>query len=172
MREKLSKGQGKTVYSRRKVIVEPVFGQIEQGRGFRRFSHHRHKVLLVRGLGAHPVGDDHLMGLIHAALRVGEVVLCPRLRLAIHFACHPMQRQFLLVRLPLIAVILLLGCKGFRLSLSFLCACARALARSLFTQAVIHLVDSSPNLERFYRELVARKGYGRLGSRSYVKSFP
>lgn len=38
MREKLSKGQGKTVYSRRKVIVEPVFGQIEQGRGFRRFS--------------------------------------------------------------------------------------------------------------------------------------
>ena len=38
MREKLSKGQGKTVYSQRKVIVEPVFGQIEQGRGFRRFS--------------------------------------------------------------------------------------------------------------------------------------
>ena len=38
---------------------------------------------------------------------------------------------------------------------------SRALARSLFTQAVIHLVDSSPNLERFYRELVARKGYGR-----------
>ncbi len=38
MREKLSKGQGKTVYSWRKVIVEPVFGQIEQGRGFRRFS--------------------------------------------------------------------------------------------------------------------------------------
>jgi hypothetical protein len=38
MREKLSKGQGKTIYSRRKVIVEPVFGQIEQARGFRRFS--------------------------------------------------------------------------------------------------------------------------------------
>ena len=38
MREKLSKGQGKKVYSRRKVIVEPVFGQIEQARGFRRFS--------------------------------------------------------------------------------------------------------------------------------------
>jgi transposase len=38
MREKLSKGQGKTVYSRRKVIVEPVFGQIEEARGFRRFS--------------------------------------------------------------------------------------------------------------------------------------
>ena len=38
MREKLSKGMGKSVYSRRKVIVEPVFGQIEQARGFRRFS--------------------------------------------------------------------------------------------------------------------------------------
>lgn len=38
MREKLSKGTGKTLYSRRKVIVEPVFGQIEQARGFRRFS--------------------------------------------------------------------------------------------------------------------------------------
>ena len=25
----------------------------------------------------------------------------------------------------------------------------------------IHLVDSSPRSERFYRELVARKGYGR-----------
>jgi transposase len=38
MREKLSKGAGKAIYSRRKVIVEPVFGQIEQARGFRRFS--------------------------------------------------------------------------------------------------------------------------------------
>ena len=38
MREKLSTGKGKSVYSRRKVIVEPVFGQIEQARGFRRFS--------------------------------------------------------------------------------------------------------------------------------------
>jgi hypothetical protein len=38
MREKLSQGAGKAVYSRRKVIVEPVFGQIEQARRFRRFS--------------------------------------------------------------------------------------------------------------------------------------
>ena len=38
MREKLSRDPGKAVYSRRKVIVEPVFGQIEQARGFRRFS--------------------------------------------------------------------------------------------------------------------------------------
>ena len=38
MREKLSSEPGKAIYSRRKVIVEPVFGQIEQARGFRRFS--------------------------------------------------------------------------------------------------------------------------------------
>ena len=38
MREKLKGDVGKAVYSRRKVIVEPVFGQIEQARGFRRFS--------------------------------------------------------------------------------------------------------------------------------------
>lgn len=38
MREKLRTVAGKAVYSRRKVIVEPVFGQIEGARGFRRFS--------------------------------------------------------------------------------------------------------------------------------------
>jgi transposase len=38
---------------------------------------------------------------------------------------------------------------------------SRKLSRTLFSQAVIHFVDSSPTLERFYRELVARKGYGR-----------
>ena len=38
MRKKLSKGVGKAVYARRKIIVEPVFGQIEEARGFRRFS--------------------------------------------------------------------------------------------------------------------------------------
>ena len=42
MQENLSKGKGKIVYSRRKVIVEPVFGQIEQARGFRRFSQRGH----------------------------------------------------------------------------------------------------------------------------------
>ena len=38
MGEKLKEGVGKAVYARRKGIVEPVFGQIEQGRGFRVFS--------------------------------------------------------------------------------------------------------------------------------------
>lgn len=38
MAERLSEPEGKALYARRKVIVEPVFGQIKQARGFRRFS--------------------------------------------------------------------------------------------------------------------------------------
>jgi len=38
MRKKLAEAEGKTAYALRKTIVEPVFGQIKQGRGFRRFS--------------------------------------------------------------------------------------------------------------------------------------
>jgi Transposase DDE domain len=30
--------EGRTIYGRRKVIAEPVFGQIKQALGFRRFS--------------------------------------------------------------------------------------------------------------------------------------
>jgi hypothetical protein len=38
MRHKLSTEAGRAVYKMRKTIVEPVFGQIKEGRGFRRFS--------------------------------------------------------------------------------------------------------------------------------------
>jgi len=38
MREKLKSAQGHAVYKMRKAIVEPVFGQIKEARGFRRFS--------------------------------------------------------------------------------------------------------------------------------------
>jgi transposase len=38
---------------------------------------------------------------------------------------------------------------------------SRGLARSLFSQAVPHIVDSSPLLNKFYRDLSHRKGYGR-----------
>jgi transposase len=38
MREKLRSKAGRTVYKMRKAIVEPVFGQIKEQRGFRRFS--------------------------------------------------------------------------------------------------------------------------------------
>jgi hypothetical protein len=42
MARKLQSDQGKRTYARRKAIVEPVFGQIKEARGFRRF--------LLRGL--------------------------------------------------------------------------------------------------------------------------
>jgi len=38
MREKLKTAQGHAIYKMRKAIVEPVFGQIKEVRGFRRFS--------------------------------------------------------------------------------------------------------------------------------------
>jgi hypothetical protein len=38
MREKLRTEAGRAVYKMRKAIIEPVFGQIKEQRGFRRFS--------------------------------------------------------------------------------------------------------------------------------------
>ena len=38
MESKLGSEAGKEIYGRRKEIVEPVFGQIKEARGFRRFS--------------------------------------------------------------------------------------------------------------------------------------
>jgi len=43
MQDKVSSSRGKKIYALRKVIVEPVFGQIKAAMGFRRFS--------LRGLG-------------------------------------------------------------------------------------------------------------------------
>ena len=38
MREKLNSGVARSLYAMRRIIVEPVFGQIKQARGLRRFS--------------------------------------------------------------------------------------------------------------------------------------
>ncbi len=38
MRDKVRRDSGRIIYALRKVIVEPVFGQIKEARGFRRFS--------------------------------------------------------------------------------------------------------------------------------------
>ncbi len=38
MRAKLQTDEGRAIYNRRKAIVEPVFGQIKEARGIRRFS--------------------------------------------------------------------------------------------------------------------------------------
>jgi len=61
MRAKLASEEGKRIYSRRKAIVEPVFGQIKEARRFRRFS--------LRGLGK-VRGEWTLVSLCHNLLKL------------------------------------------------------------------------------------------------------
>ena len=61
MAAKVRTPEGKAFYARRKVIVEPVFGQIKEARGFRRF--------LLRGL-AKLRGEWRLVCLTHHLLKL------------------------------------------------------------------------------------------------------
>ena len=61
MRWKLRTSEGRAVYARRKVIVEPAFGQIKEARGFRRFS--------LRGLRA-VAGEWSLVCMTHNLLKL------------------------------------------------------------------------------------------------------
>ena len=61
MATKVRTPAGKALYGRRKVIVEPVFGQIKEARGFRRF--------LLRGL-ANIRGEWRLVCLTHNLLKI------------------------------------------------------------------------------------------------------
>ncbi len=61
MAAKVRTSEGKALYARRKVIVEPVFGQIKEARGFRRF--------LLRGL-AKIRGEWRLVCLTHNLLKL------------------------------------------------------------------------------------------------------
>jgi transposase len=61
MTAKVQTPKGKALYARRKVIVEPVFGQIKEVRGFRRF--------LLRGL-ANIRGEWRLVCLTHNLLKI------------------------------------------------------------------------------------------------------
>ena len=61
MAAKVRTPAGKALYARRKVIVEPVFGQIKEARGFRRF--------LLRGLD-HIRGEWRLVCLTHNLLKI------------------------------------------------------------------------------------------------------
>ena len=61
MRRKLKTKAGKAVYAARKAIVEPVFGQIKQARGFRQF--------LLRGIGK-VRGEWALVCLTHNILKL------------------------------------------------------------------------------------------------------
>ena len=61
MRYKLSSVEGRALYKQRKAIVEPVFGQIKEARGFRR--------LLWRGLTA-ARAEFNLIALTHNLLKL------------------------------------------------------------------------------------------------------
>jgi Transposase DDE domain len=61
MAAKVQSPVGRALYTRRKVIVEPVFGQIKEGRGFRRF--------LLRGMQKLR-GEWRLVCLTHNLLKV------------------------------------------------------------------------------------------------------
>jgi hypothetical protein len=61
MAAKVRTPEGKALYARRKVIVEPVFGQIKEARGFRRF--------LLRGL-QNIRGEWRLVCLTHNLLKI------------------------------------------------------------------------------------------------------
>jgi transposase len=67
MREKLKTPEGADLYRRRKAVVEPVFGQIKQTRGFRQFS--------FRGLGA-VQAEWQLICLTHNLLKLFRSGAC------------------------------------------------------------------------------------------------
>ena len=64
MRRKLKTKVGKAVYAARKAIVEPVFGQIKQARGFRQF--------LLRGIEK-VRGEWSLVCLTHNLLKMYRI---------------------------------------------------------------------------------------------------
>jgi transposase len=68
MAAKVRTPAGRALYARRKVIVEPVFGQIKEARGFRRF--------LLRGL-ANIRGEWCLVCLTHNLLKIWRYTCTP-----------------------------------------------------------------------------------------------
>jgi hypothetical protein len=76
MREKLKAPDGQEVYAARKHIVEPVFGQIKEARGLRRFS--------FRGLNK-VVAEWDLICLTHNLLKLFRAQQTPPLAAAVLF---------------------------------------------------------------------------------------
>src|SRR4029450_4031876 len=68
MAAKVQTPEGRALYARRKVIVEPVFGQIKEARGFRRF--------LLRGLQKIR-GEWRLVCLTHNLLKIWRYEYAP-----------------------------------------------------------------------------------------------
>jgi transposase len=69
MRQKLSSAEGKAVFKMRKAVVEPVFGQIKERRGFRRF--------LFRGLKK-VQAEWQIICLTHNLLKLFGAGVCPQ----------------------------------------------------------------------------------------------
>src|SRR2546428_58647 len=69
MRHKLTTPEGREIYGRRKTVVEPVFGQTKEGRGFRRFS--------FRGLRK-VTAEWALICLTHNLLKLFRAGPCPQ----------------------------------------------------------------------------------------------
>ena len=69
MREKLRSPEGNAVYKMRKAVVEPVFGQIKERRGFRRF--------LFRGLKK-VEAEWQIICLTHNLLKLFRAGVCPQ----------------------------------------------------------------------------------------------
>jgi transposase len=69
MRAKLQTAAGQAIYALRKAIVEPVFGQIKDARGFRRFS--------FRGLGK-VQAEWQVICLTHNLLKLFRAGWCPQ----------------------------------------------------------------------------------------------
>jgi hypothetical protein len=68
MAAKVRTAEGRALYARRKVIIEPVFGQIKEARGFRRF--------LLRGLD-NLRGEWSLVCLTHNLLKLWRYRCAP-----------------------------------------------------------------------------------------------
>jgi DDE family transposase len=68
MAAKVRTAEGRALYAQRKVIAEPVFGQIKEARGFRRF--------LLRGL-ANIRGEWCLVCLTHNLLKIWRYTYAP-----------------------------------------------------------------------------------------------
>jgi hypothetical protein len=69
LRAKLASPEGQAIYQRRREIVEPVFGQIKQGRRFRQF--------LLRGLDK-ARGEWKLICLTHNLLKLHRAGWSPQ----------------------------------------------------------------------------------------------
>jgi transposase len=67
MKRKLTTATGRAIYATRKTIVEPVFGQIKQGRGFRQF--------LLRGVDK-VRGEWALVCATHNVLKLYRACMC------------------------------------------------------------------------------------------------